>query len=68
MYELCARQGSDPYFDFLGQLRRELPVISRGRYAKMDGTLTEALTDAQQALVDKLQCWGYYRVIEQKID
>ena len=34
----------------------------------MDGTLTEALTDAQQALVDKLQCWGYYRVIEQKID
>ena len=68
VYELCARQGSDPYFDFLGQLRRELPVISKGRYALMDGTLTEALTDAQQPLVDKLQCWGYYRVIEQKID
>lgn len=67
VYELASLEGSDPYFDFLGTLRRELPVIRPGCYALQDGTLTSELTEQQQEMVEKLQKWDYYRLMDQKI-
>ena len=67
VYELCGLEGLDPYLDYLGQARRILPVISLGRYVLPDGSLTDTLTAEQQAVVEKLRCWGYYRVIDERI-
>ena len=66
-YELCGMRGTDAYFDFLGDSRRELPVISHGRYVLPDGTVTETLTEKQQAVIDKLDKWEYYRLVDQKV-
>ncbi len=45
----CAR--SEPFFSFLYDLRREVPVIKTG-----------VNSDAEQPLIDKLHCWQYYRM------
>ena len=66
-YELCGMRGTDAYFDFLGDARRELPVISHGRYVLPDGTVTETLGEKQQAIIDKLDKWEYYRLVDQKV-
>ncbi len=63
VYELLGME-HDPYFNYLGQARRVLPVLNLGRYALPDGTLTTALTPAQQAVEEKLDCWEYYRITE----
>ena len=67
VYELLDLRGSDPYFDYLGEARRVLPVINLGRYELPDGSITEALTADQNAVLQKLRCWGYYRVVDQII-
>ena len=67
VYELLDMSGTDAYFDYLGQARRILPVINLGRYELPDGTQTEELNDRQQAVVDKLYRWTYYRVIDERV-
>ncbi len=67
VYELLDMQGTDAYFDYLGQARRTLPVICLGRYALPDGTLTDTLTPEQQAVEDKLRKWTYYRVVDERV-
>ena len=67
VYELLDLRGSDPYFDYLGEARRVLPVINLGRYELPDGSITEELTADQNAVLQKLRCWGYYRVVDQII-
>ena len=49
--ELAGSADSEPFFSFLGDLRREVPVIKTG-----------VNTDAEQPLIDKLHCWQYYRM------
>ena len=67
VYELLDMEGSDAYFDYLGQARRTLSVLCMGRYALPDGTLTDTLTPEQQAVEDKLHKWTYYRVIDERV-
>ena len=67
VYELLDMQGTSAYFDFLSQIRRSLPVICRGRFMLPDGTLTEQLGDEDKALLRKLYCWGYYRIMDERI-
>lgn len=65
--EMSGLEGTDPYFSFLGQLRRVLPVIKDGVVAGAEGQLTDSLAAWQQALVDKLHCWQYYRMTDQRV-
>ena len=67
VYELLDMEGSDAYFDYLGQARRTLSVLCMGRYALPDGALTDTLTPEQQAVEDKLHKWTYYRVIDERV-
>lgn len=67
VYELCGLEGTDPWWDFLGQARRTLPVYCQGRYELPDGTVTETLTPAQRAVEDKLRKWGYYRIFDERL-
>ena len=49
--ELAGCAKSEPFFSFLYDLRREVPVIKTG-----------VNSDAEQPLIDKLHCWQYYRM------
>ncbi len=62
--ELTGRGGENPWFDYLTQVRRELPVIQKETYVEGDGSLitSGSLTTAQQDLVSKLRCWSYYKL------
>lgn len=60
--EMAGGRDTDPYFGFLGDLRREMPVIKTGIVGTSDGDLSDSPTAAQQALVEKLRCWQYYRL------
>ena len=60
--EMAGAGDSDPYFSFLGKLRRDMPVIKSDIIATPDGALTDLHTDAQNALIHKLRCWQYYRM------
>ena len=67
VYELMDMQGTDAYFDYLGEARRTLPAICMGRYALPDGTLTDSPMPEQQAVEDKLHKWTYYRVVDERV-
>lgn len=67
VYEMTGMTGADAYFDTVNQARRELPVICRGCYVLPDGSYTDTLTESQQALLDKLHKWEYYRLRDEAI-
>ena len=52
--ELTGRTGESPWFDFLNQLRRELPVVQKQAYQLADGTVTDQLTEEQAARACRL--------------
>lgn len=49
--ELAGCEKCEPFFSFLGELRREIPVIKTGVNAAEDA-----------ALINRLHCWQYYRM------
>ena len=61
---LTGHNGENAFFDYLNTLRLELPVLRarEGVYARSDGTLTTSLTPEEQAMVDRLSRWTYYRL------
>lgn len=63
--ELAGCETADPYFSFLSELRRELPVIKSGIVGTMDGALVSSPDDEQNAQVSRLHCWQYYRMVKQ---
>jgi len=66
--ELATAEGLDPYMSFLGELRRVCPVIKTGIVGDMEGKLTENPDADTLALIDKLHCWQYYRLVSQTVD
>lgn len=64
--ELAGCEKADPFFMFLSELRREIPVIKTGIIASSDGVLTDEPDEQQQELMNKLHCWQYYRMVNQK--
>ena len=60
--ELTGRRSESPWFFFLSELRRELPVVQNSLYQLFDGSVTEALNDAQQDLVQQWRRWSYYKL------
>lgn len=63
--ELAGCGKAEPYYAFLSELRREIPIVKNGIYGLMDGTLTETLSDEQEELIRKLRFWQYYRMVYQ---
>lgn len=64
--ELLDYDGLDAYTSFLCELRRELPVIKSGIVCRADGEISDSLTDLDTELINKLNCWQYYRMISEK--
>ena len=45
--ELTGRKEESPWFSFLNDLRRELPVVQKKTYMKMDGSYTKLISSSQ---------------------
>lgn len=60
--ELTGRRNESPWFFFLSELRRELPVVQNNLYQTADGSVTEALNDEQQDLLRQWRQWSYYKL------
>ena len=60
--ELTGRGEVSPWFAFLNELRRELPVIHNGAYLDADGQPSFELDAKQAELVSKMRCWTYYKL------
>lgn len=68
LLELTGRGEESPWFSFLNQLRRELPVVQKKTYMTMDGTITPLLTSAQQELIDQWRQWSYYKLRYKEVE
>ena len=77
LLDLTGRTGEDPWFDFLGSLRRTAPVVQKKTYILADGTvlpqriLNEQTDEASTALKDavhKWRCWSYYKLKYQTVE
>ena len=64
--QLAGFQGFDGYFDYLNDLRLQLPVYSVYGCRLTDGTWTDAIPQALQPLEDVRWNWQYYRLRVQK--
>ena len=60
--ELTGRGGESPWFSFLNQLRRELPVVQKNVYQLAGGSLTGEPGPEQQDLLRKWRRWSYYKL------
>ena len=66
--ELTGRTGASPWFDFLNQLRREVPVVQKQSYQLADGTITDQLPENLAAEILKWRQWSYYKLMYKEID
>lgn len=60
--ELTGRGEESPWFSFLNQLRRELPVVQKTVCQLPDGSMTEEFDPEQQDLLQKWRRWSYYKL------
>ena len=67
--ELTGRTDDSPWFSYLGQLRRELPVVQPAACltANGDTILRAALSDHQQQLISKMHRWSYYKLTQKEL-
>jgi hypothetical protein len=68
VYEITDLMGKDAFFDFLNEMRRELPVVWRNSYRLADGSYTDTLSQEQQDMINKLDKWMYYKLKYEKVN
>ncbi len=64
--ELVGYAGFDPYYDFLNEARRTLPVVCGSAYMRFNGEATFELTDDEEIIVTKTNAYLYYRMKDGK--
>ena len=60
--ELTGRRSESPWFFFLSELRRELPVVQNSLYQLSDGSVTGELNGARRDLLQQWRRWSYYKL------
>ena len=60
--ELTGRGGESPWFSFLNQLRRELPVVQKNVYQLAGGSITGEPGPELRELLLKWRRWSYYKL------
>ena len=65
--ELTGREGESPWFDFLNQLRREVPVVQKSDYVSIDGSAFTEPTPELSADIAKGRQWSYYKLCHKDI-
>jgi phosphoglycerol transferase MdoB-like AlkP superfamily enzyme len=67
--ELTGRAQESPWFSFLSDLRRELPVIQKLSCETADGQVTglSTLPDTLQEQISKMRKWTYYKLTDKSL-
>jgi len=60
--ELTGRAGESPWFDFLNQLRREVPVVHKNAYVSIGGAVLTDPGGTLAADISKWRRWSYYKL------
>lgn len=60
--ELTGRSDNDPFFSFLGEMRRELPVYHFQTGCTAKGEYFSEIPGEYDALMEKMTWWQYYRL------
>lgn len=60
--ELTGRGQEDPWFAFLNQLRRTVPVVQKHAYLLSGGTVTQEPGQLVQDLIGQWRRWSYYKL------
>lgn len=60
--EITGTDTGSPWFTFVNELRRTLPVSWREQYLDSQGNLLYTLDPENAELVSKWRCWAYYRL------
>lgn len=66
--ELTGRKEESPWFSFLCDLRRELPVVQKKTYMLPDGSYTKLISSAQLEEINKWREWSYYKLIYKDLE
>jgi hypothetical protein len=68
--ELTGRSEESPWFSYLSQVRRELPVIQKKYCQQSDGVhvLQTDLTEKQRQMISRMRCWSYYKLKYKDVD
>ena len=61
--ELTGRREESPWFSFLNEMRRELPVVQNQICVPMDASAGMTPTETQIRLLEKWRNWSYYKLI-----
>lgn len=64
--ELLGLDGLSPLYDYVNDMRKELPVVSNGAYMTANGVYKEEVTAQQQKEIDYLAGWQYYKLFDEK--
>ena len=69
--ELLGYKTQDPFFDYINELRKYIPIIYKDNYkvSKNEEKYTTSLNQHEQTLVNNLRKWEYYKMhYDEKID
>jgi phosphoglycerol transferase MdoB-like AlkP superfamily enzyme len=66
LYELLGYKGINPFYDFLGGLRKSMPVITRNYY-KIENSYTSQLPENLKEKVQDYKIWQYYKMEAEKV-
>lgn len=67
LLELTGRGEENPWFSFLNDLRRELPVVQKKTYLLPDGSYTKLISSSQLESLQKWRRWSYYKLMDKVI-
>ncbi|MEY8319837.1 LTA synthase family protein [Lachnospiraceae bacterium 46-61] len=64
--ELIGLEGLSPLYDYVNEMRKELPVTANGAFLEGNGNYKEEVTEQQQKKIDYLAGWQYYKLFDEK--
>ncbi len=67
VFEILGFDGLSPLFDFLNELRKELPVITNQGYMDKNSVYTETVSKEQTDEIDLLKGWVYFKLFDETI-
>lgn len=62
LLELTGRETESPWFSFLNELRRQLPVVQKKRYMTPDGETTPLVSTQQLEMIEQWRRWSYFKL------
>lgn len=64
--ELVGFSGSEPFYDFLNQMRKDIPIINNNYFGTKAGLKID-LSEEQQHKVNDYKIWQYYKMNGEKL-